>query len=456
MTIRRLKGITSVAAACTAIALLSLAMPALAAEESGFPAADPDPLDLLAAETLAAEYKIDKNEAIDRIMEQDLFEDLVGDIAASHPEYYAGSSIDHDDAGQLRVFVSDAAIVNAVVRSIPIELSERVEVVTADLSLKDLDLARLSLETNLNQLGLDFEYVAVNQETNRLEAHVYISDGKVDGALEAWYERASEGLPVSYTFGQGQLTGVACLSTLQICDSPLRGGIEITDATWNANNPGSKPLICTAGFTVKNRESGAKGLMTAGHCDRNRVGDQSGYWITGKSNFTNKGIGRDTFARFTGLSGNKDDVMIINVDDPSYWNPGSTTKVLIRSNLVSSTWYSVTQPYLSPSPPPNNAWLCSNGAAVDGSCHQVTGSSGNFIRMNVPAAGRERCQGDSGGPVVKNNKGYGMISSILAVGPGTLDFFYQPNYTLQCAYSGGTWFFYELDKALSVSNHRLL
>ena len=78
--------------------------------------------------------------------------------------------------------------------------------------------------------------------------------------------------------------------------------------------------------------------------------------------------------------------------------------------------------------------------------------------MEIPLyGGGYNCGGDSGGPVVKNNIGYGMISSGFDdASLGFLLYFTGFAYS-NCSVPGGSeWFYYDLQTALSMTSSQLI
>jgi hypothetical protein len=171
------------------------------------------------------------------------------------------------------------------------------------------------------------------------------------------------------------------------CDPPLRGGIRLVH-----NGEG----VCTSGFVVKSRSTGVRYLSTAGHCITTLYSNWSTHFADGSSHV----IG--TVSNY----GTTNDFAILNINNPTGWNPGPYLRTASDQQYRISGW---SHAYVG-------MRVCKSGAFHGSSCGNVTGGEatreGRWHTFRADYCGD---RGDSGGPVFGSGSANG--SHIGGYGP---------------------------------------
>lgn len=260
------------------------------------------------------------------------------------------------------------------------------------------------------------------------------SDRNVTGADLA--KLTGSQIPITIEYGEAPVPAACQKSSgtpfdpeyfpYKLCGAPIRGGVEIDDG---------KP--CSVGFNVKG-QSGAKYLLTAGHCLTT-----SNTWRSATSLETVFNIGvrhRSDYPK--DFSGPGDDYGLIE-NNGSYWGAYPESVIYVTGNagegdapgLARNEEYPiVTTPGLYGDV--SGGYLCKSGAATATTCGELKGDDGNG-KIKVRAT---TCQGDSGGAVFLSHKGYGIVSGITPNTSKNAKFFFAGDSTPVACFSSTSSF----------------
>jgi hypothetical protein len=185
---------------------------------------------------------------------------------------------------------------------------------------------------------------------------------------------------------------------ISICNPPLRAGIGIYYAPQGGH-------LCTGGFPAVSRTDGKYYLFTAGHCF---AGGKTGSWITLFADGSTHVIG----SAHNFIFDKRGDMGILNVNNPTGWNPQPAVYVTGTTFTPRDTLYSITGDSLSVW----GQWICKTGAITGTTCGYVValgfkGSVGGVEVDNLGVATFCSQEGDSGGPVFTSHKAYGLVSA---------------------------------------------
>jgi hypothetical protein len=428
-----------------ALMLLSLQMTELNAAHatSSTPTTAPDAADQIMIQALQADFGLDYQSALTQITNQRALADASTALNSALGASWSGSYVDHTNGGRLVVMTTDSAAATVARDQLPPSVAGLVDIKHTDATMGELQgLARQAADA-LKAANVTITDVSVDTPTNSVvatlpSAQALASQG-ISSANTQIARQALGTMNVVVRDNGGIVVDAGCMSTYQICDPPLRGGIEIKDTATGQ--------ICTAGFNVLVGTS--RYSLTAGHCVLGDGGHDGDLFLTAFSNGVGHYIGNSSTTYPAGYSYGVDEALI-NVTNPTGWFPAGSpmNTVLVRA---SSGTRPTTENQLYPinsvgdaGSLPADMYLCTTGAATATGCGLYTGSSSDgFGMLNL-----RRCGGDSGRPVYAYNKGYGILHSVTTNGGlNTLHTFFL-TYSAYCSLSTGTAFFRWLRPAL--------
>jgi hypothetical protein len=206
-------------------------------------------------------------------------------------------------------------------------------------------------------------------------------------------------------------TSLDCTQAYDLCQPPLRAGIEI----FRLNSQGQPAVgVCTGGFIASSRTNGTLYQFTAGHC---AVEDGTGTWGTEFPDGTLHAIG--TVHNY--VLNSSGDEAILNINNPTGWDlpqgwvyvmPGSDT-TLNEEYPISSSQYSTV-----------GARVCETGASTGPTSGSLCGT---VLRLGVTTceSATTPCTvvnnlgeasfcaqpGDSGAPVYAAHQAFGLVAA---------------------------------------------
>jgi streptogrisin C len=224
------------------------------------PLAAPDPAEVAAAAPasithLRQRYGVPADEAARRLALQQTAGELADRLAGQFPAEYGGMWLDQAAGGVLTIAATDPDRIRPALAGLPD--ADRIRVVPVAHPLSRLGAAAAELASALGVLaGTD---VVVDQPGNTLVVltgdAVPAGDARLTGAI------AAAGVPVT-TRPRVAAGSVPKACDPRYCDQPpMRGGIRL-DVPRNDGTVGG----CTSGFNLRSGSTGARYLLTAGHC----------------------------------------------------------------------------------------------------------------------------------------------------------------------------------------------
>jgi hypothetical protein len=340
--------------------------------------------------------------------------DLSARIADATPSVWGGSKVDQASGGRLIVWTTDQVATRAALETEPVNLSGLTDVRTVAHPFAELRATATKAQEILSSLGLGSDISAAIADPSLNAVRIQLP--KLDD-LGALHRDASSVLTVANSVASTlpnvrvAATGLAssqqsCNTYYELCDPPLRGGIEI-----QPHNTGGGG--CTGGLVVRSSTDHKPYLLTASHCTSS-VGTAR-IWYTGFSNEAIHDAG-NTHNR-TAVDWPYWDAAILNISNPSGWSLPTRSKVLVDSSGANRpTLFNEAYPITavgdnctgcSGHPIPQDSYLCWTGATYQTDCGRFDGTSGNQGWLNIDNYGS--CQGDSGGLVYAASAGYGII-----------------------------------------------
>jgi hypothetical protein len=206
----------------------------------------------------------------------------------------------------------------------------------------------------------------------------------------------------------------AACTSLQLCDPPLRGGLQIHDA-----------YICTSGFMVQSKVDTKKYVLTAGHC----AAADAGTW---QHDFAN-GVSHNIGVRHNWIFGESGDMAIVTINNAPGWSPQPWVTVTAQNGAyptVANNQYEIKK--VSTSGDMIGEYECKTGQTDGTRCGKIEAlgvtvsySNGPTVK-NLGRANIHVCKGDSGGPVFVKHRAYGLVSGTKLNSPDCGDtMFYQ-------------------------------
>jgi len=374
-------------------------------------------------ESLAKQRGISAAEAAERIAWSEQASKMNDELIEQGAENFGGIWIDRDtDRVQIGVTGDDLTITGRVSAY---GLSDNVDYVNvkytfSDLSEKKGDVVKAikvlsdSLSSNIS-VG-----IATDRNSVAVEIEKEASDNE-KSLLKSYLRKYGDMIELN-TNGSG-VEFASC--NWWFCDSPLRGGVEII------TNPTGWYLYCTAGFGVTGN-SGAKYILTAGHCQIDPNSNWSGtYWYTNDSGYNYKSIGlkhRNVLQEDGDI-----DAMIIRTTDIGSWS--AVGKIYVRAGIGLGGFsgpstheeYDITD--YDTSGDLIGSRVCMSGQKSADLNYYEGGSCGPVLQLetslfNMSAGGltfqldgivkANLCarHGDSGGPVFRLGKALGIVTAV--------------------------------------------
>lgn len=274
---------------------------------------DPAVLDLV------GNHGVDLDDATNRLAWQDLTPDVDAVARQLLGASYAGTWIDQDDGGRIKVGV--ALSDNLGVLDLPPEFTDAVDVVRVEYSYAALELAVDDLGDDAAAVSADLPWgglgLGIEPQNNLVVLDVPPPAHQNTGVAEL-IRKAETRYPgmVRIDVVDEPPTEDACTSQSAepFCDPPLRAGVSIR----YRNSSGT---ACSAGFPARSRSDRRLYLMTAGHCVRNR----GLTWVTRFPGGTVHDIGpRHSCVAGRGPANNcrqgPADAALLRVTNPSGWD----------------------------------------------------------------------------------------------------------------------------------------
>jgi Trypsin-like peptidase domain len=362
---------------------------------------------------LAKARKISIAQAQQRLMWQEYAGDLAAVLQSALGTRFGGLWIDPSDGDRMKVGVVGSPItVRRYAQRWGLENVTDVVVVRyplAFLEAANSDIGNAIVRVNAGALwplsaGIDTASNAVN---------VHLPNGKaLTPAQKAVVEEAKRryGGAVRVVLDAERYTAEACSAVWSNCDPPLRGGVQ-TASTYGGR--------CSVGFNVRSHSDGKPYVITAGHCRDNSGHANVETWRAFFTNLDAHVIGH--WHRI--IWDSTGDMGIIEVDNPSGWNPKPWVWVLPSTGTPPTTEdqsYYITKPSGSS----KGMTVCMSGAyyssGVAGQGEPVT-ACGTVLELDFEATyngttvkhlartDADTFPGMSGGPVYKSHIAYGII-----------------------------------------------
>jgi hypothetical protein len=424
---RRVLASLAAGAALSAAVTGGAAVTAAAADVAVVTVADADEL---AADQLAADYKLTRGEARARIARQDVDDRVLASVTRTAPSF-GGAYVAQETDGALVVQLASpgdapqvfrAAAANGVAGSVRVEIVRRSERELTTLVNAIYD--KIALRPDAAALTM-----APNPKSGTVELFVP-QDGPAGQAAIVDEVVRAFGSDITVTVVQGAgPVHTAC--TISTCNPPLRGGIKIGSSA----GPSGYRQQCTSGFNLKDAY-GNKFLLTAGHClageDPYHIPGST--WVSRMEDNIEHTIGNSYDLVFGRRGDGKyGDLGIITISNSSStgWNPRNWVFVAPSSGAYPTTLnaqYPITS--TATTRPAKDSYVCHTGSKLTSgtggtACGKIThptyywpGPDG--YQLDQVRAAMTTCEGDSGGPVYIGNKAHGIVSAsesaILAPG----------------------------------------
>jgi streptogrisin C len=395
--------------------------------------AEPDLQHELAAQRLASDWGVTYDEALVRVGRQLSLTEASALLERSDPESFSGSFFDQANGGRLVVTFTRLGIASKVVASLDDDVRSLVELRQVRSTMTTLIAQGQELWASLSKAGTVVNDVSVDNRTNQLVVNLPARDRVVsnpDGG-EANYRAVLDVVAASGSGARvleesgGEYINAACRADHEICDPPLRGGLEMAVRT-NGGGLG----ICTSGFNVVGDVSTNAYQLTAGHClDNSQGGSGTSVWWTRFPDASQHNLGARNGSKWKNVYPDPatacppagtpatclvKDYGIISIDNPAGWQANPP-----KSYILMQAWdddihpvgrvtaYTITGSQSS-SFPPDDSYVCKTGASTHTTCGAMLGKDvGSRVKVRA-----RTCQGDSGGPVFADHLAYGLVTEI--------------------------------------------
>jgi hypothetical protein len=217
---------------------------------------------------------------------REAFEPLL-EKAADAPGY-AGAYTDHARGGLPVLLTSEGEAFRAAIKSLP-DPGISYEIRDVEYSMAQLEAIQdkvTSASESLSKSGTRIVSVGLDAAANRVVVGV---QGLTDDSTSA----------LSSEFGPAVTTTEERPAQLDACTNmtscwPMKGGLKI----FNVGNPSVR--ICTAGYIVAKSDTGALGMITAGHCLE--FATESKYWGHANSPTAAQNVGSERLETWAELA----------------------------------------------------------------------------------------------------------------------------------------------------------
>jgi streptogrisin C len=259
---------------------------------------------------LMADWGVSREEATARIARQLPIEDMAAALAKTFPNSYAGTWIDQVHGGRIEVASTTGHITVGYPQRFG--LTGLVDERRVARSSAELQAISGAIAKQINVLNATGKYA-----TSYIDPARNVVVLKVPPGLSPTGQQVLHRLVTSYGAGlsvvPGHLEAHTTACNAWACPPPLRGGVEI-----DILHSSSTYTICSSGFMGYVTSSGAKRLITAGHCYQSYSTQVYQANPTGTTNqpFWHL-IGNESAHHF----GGNVDGMTVTISDSSFWRP---------------------------------------------------------------------------------------------------------------------------------------
>lgn len=366
----------------------------------------------VAAQAMAHDEGIGVSVATSRIQSQAAQADLVDQVSAQYPQFFAGAWVDQSDGSLVLTFTNapSAAVRLASEQTFPTIIKSGAIYTEADLLAKQADLSEVTadaptgpgmhwtsfIDVRANQLVLTVPLKS-NQAVKALSTETAALNGEDPDSIRTVRKKES-----------AVVTQLSCNDSYVSCDPPVRGGVRIRGEYSIYNGRGYSASFCTSGFVTESNLSSNRYMVTAGHC-LSEYSSSGSTWYSYNSTPYIFDIGTQTIYNDTTsgdygafhISAVSSEPGIFIQDDQN--PPASATR---------TTSYSITGSASAVA----GQYLCKAGYVGHTACGQVISSdsttpNGLLHSLYISLIGSDHyaCPGDSGGPIVANNRAYGLV-----------------------------------------------
>lgn len=351
-----------------------------------------------AGHQVAKDYNLTDEQGVDRVLMQTQLIDLNADLQTAAGVDWAGSWFDQRTDGALVVAATSASSQESLRRAVPAQLAGLVRIQSAALSYDKLSAVAVASFKYSREHKIAVKGYRVDVESNRVRVDLLSSDILRTRGVDPETNRELATallvgvVPFVVEESPTEESPDYCFVSNQVCDPPLRGGLEI------GNTGGA---FCTAGLIVESNTDQKPYLLTAGHCLKNDLNWQHRY---PDGNLHNIGIRHKP----TYPDGGTADYGLIRINNPAGWGVPNSTVLVQSSGGSHPTPRNVSYPIRAVGASgslPANAYLCVTGAVTGTSCGPYNGIDAGTGRGIYDV---DTCNGDSGGPVYIAGKGYGI------------------------------------------------
>lgn len=428
----------------------------------------PDAADEIAAHTMAEHFSLPLGDARYQMSHQSALMDLSANVAAASPTTWGGSRIDHANGGTLTIWTTDQARTSALVAAA--HPTAPVLVRPVERSWQDLKAEATQLQSELDRAGVVQAVVSVDVAANGVRLHLPSTSAVSAVADAASNENAAAAIAARHASVAVESSGgigrpFACRTNWEICDPPLRAGVEVRNHTNGE--------ACTAGFVVRSKTDHKPYMLTAAHCVHSS--GTSAVWYSANAYGTRMDIGsthNDIYGDCVTIGGRcyrEPDAAIVNVGMPTQWGLPVSTRVLVSQSAgsrpttrdenyaITSVGYSCASSSTCQNGLPADSYLCWTGATNYTHCGRFAGVAATGLG-SITVDNYGACEGDSGGPVYASHRGFGLING----GPVDLRiadyrFLDQPTSAQAgCTGAGHTFYYSSLAVSLNGLNVELI
>lgn len=366
------------------------------------------------AEVYAEHFRVDVETAKRNLQLQRPAGELQAELYENEADTYAGQWLDHGDDFRLIVWFTDGDVDLLQQYNVSASLLDVIELREAEYSLAELRSQQEEAGEIVDATGLEWS-ADINIKENRAE--IWVTDQK---KLQNVLSDERHDLPEAVAIGEVDTLESSGFSTVDHADNESADQRSGSVTAQGGDVYGGLNLLpeCTTGFAVQH-SSGARGFLSAGHCDQ---GASSTWGILGPGDtvwetpLQNEWFGHQLDVQWhTTPNHTLRNWVLVSNDPPE--NP--TTRVI--SGEV---------PLLQQQP---GEWVCAFGTVTGyQTCGQIQSTffqpswstCSCFVRVQHPDGFHLGQDGDSGGPWYSGNNAYGVISG--GVGESTTNVYYMP------------------------------